>query len=398
MNFIVLKIRKQNVMKAKYIFTDKKDLNTKIVADYRPASSVVTFSPDGQLMATAGWQGVRIYRFNNANPILITTLKDHSRSVSSVSFSLDGNYLASGSRDNTVKVYSVSNGRFSLIKSLDDHSYAVTTVSFSPDGKYLATGSSDHTVKVYSVSNGSFSLVKSLDDHRAFVTSVSFSPDGKYLATGPRDNTVKVYSVSNGSFSLIKSLEDHSGWVKSVSFSPNSKYLASGGADGTIIYKVTEILHSAILSVTNSTFTDKNNNGILEAGENAAITLNIQNIGKGRANNLGFSINVSPDVQGISYTLPSAIDIEPNETKTITIPISTTVDLPTKNLSIKLSFTEDNGFQPVPILFNVTTKKLPAPELKLTTNANSVAKQSTANVTFQIQNTGIGKAEDVKIK
>ncbi len=122
------------------------DLNPKVVADLRPASDEVTFSPDGQLMATAGWQGVRIYRFNNGNPVLITTLKDHSYDVNSVSFSPDGKYLATGSDDKTVKIYSVSAGSFSHIKSLEDHSDDVETVSFSPDGKYLATGSEDKTV------------------------------------------------------------------------------------------------------------------------------------------------------------------------------------------------------------------------------------------------------------
>jgi len=143
-------------MRAKYIFTllfsllilasaKAQDLNTKIVADLKPASDVVTFSPDGQLMATAGWGGVRIYKFNNANPILITTLKDHRSRVFSVSFSADGKYLATISFG-IVKVFSVSNGSFSLIKSLDDISDDVESVSFSPDGKYLATGGIDGTI------------------------------------------------------------------------------------------------------------------------------------------------------------------------------------------------------------------------------------------------------------
>ena len=69
----------------------------------------------------------------------IKTLKGHSSYVLSVVFSADGEYLASGSFDNTIGVWRVSSGE--RIKTLTGHSSYVSSVVFSADGEYLASGS-----------------------------------------------------------------------------------------------------------------------------------------------------------------------------------------------------------------------------------------------------------------
>ena len=79
-------------------------------------------------------------------------LKGHSYSVFSVVFSADGEYLASGSGDNTIGVWRVSSGE--RIKTLTGHSDWVISVVFSADGEYLASGSDDKTIGVWRVSSG----------------------------------------------------------------------------------------------------------------------------------------------------------------------------------------------------------------------------------------------------
>ena len=80
------------------------------------------------------------------------TLTGHSSPVTSVVFSADGKYLASGSSDNTIGVWRVSSGK--RIKTLTGHSWGVLIVVFSADGEYLASGSLDKTIGVWRVSSG----------------------------------------------------------------------------------------------------------------------------------------------------------------------------------------------------------------------------------------------------
>ncbi|MFN3422895.1 MAG: WD40 repeat domain-containing protein, partial [Armatimonadota bacterium] len=117
------------------------------------------------------------------------TLEGHTNWVWSVSFSPDGQILASGSYDDTVKLWRVSDGR--LLRTLVGHTSGVSSVSFSPDGQILASGSYDKTVKLWRVSDGR--LLRTLVGHTDRVWSVSFSPDGQILASGGGDKTIKLW-------------------------------------------------------------------------------------------------------------------------------------------------------------------------------------------------------------
>ena len=72
--------------------------------------------------------------------------------------------------------------KWKQIKNLKGHSYPVTSVVFSPNGEYIASGSWDFTVGIWSVSSGK--RIKTLTGHLKDVNSVEFSPNEEFLATG----------------------------------------------------------------------------------------------------------------------------------------------------------------------------------------------------------------------
>ena len=96
--------------------------------------------------------GPRIYMWTLISGELIKTFTGHTDIVSSVAFSPNGEYLASGSFDYTILVWKVS--RAERILTLRSHSDSVRSVVFSPNGEYLASGSLNMTISVWSVSSG----------------------------------------------------------------------------------------------------------------------------------------------------------------------------------------------------------------------------------------------------
>ena len=77
--------------------------------------------------------------------------------------------------------------------TLTEHKGWVYSVSFSPDGQTLASGSDDGTVRLWDVNTGT--LLYTLTEHRGSVYSVSFSPDGQTLASGSFDRTVLLWKL-----------------------------------------------------------------------------------------------------------------------------------------------------------------------------------------------------------
>ena len=90
-------------------------------------------------------QTVRLWDATTGSPL--RTLTGHTDYVLSVSFSPDGNTLASGSRDTTVRLWDATTG--SPLRTLTGHTDGVSSVSFSPDGNTLASASGDGTVLLW---------------------------------------------------------------------------------------------------------------------------------------------------------------------------------------------------------------------------------------------------------
>ena len=186
----------------------------------------VSFSPDGQMLASGSWDNtLRLWDANTGEHL--RTLTGHTDSVSSVSFSPDGNTIASGSWDNTILLWDTNTGRH--IRTLWDKDRAIS-VSFSPDGNTIASGSGENTLRLWDANTGRH--IRTFTGHTGYVYSVAFNPDGTMLASGSWDKTIRLWEVNTGRH--IRTLIGHTDWVSSVSFSPDGQMLASGSGDNTL--------------------------------------------------------------------------------------------------------------------------------------------------------------------
>lgn len=185
--------------------------------------SDIAFSPEGNLMATAGWD--KTIKLWSRDGELLQTLKGHKDAVHSVAFSPNGDLIASGSRDGTIKLWS-RNGK--LIQTLKGHNGQVNSVIFSPNGKLIVSASDDTTIKLWS-HNGK--LLQTFNGHQDRINSLAFSPNGKLIVSGSWDKSVKIWNLDG---ELVKTLRGHDEGVSSVAFNSKNSQIATASFDGTV--------------------------------------------------------------------------------------------------------------------------------------------------------------------
>src|SRR5438477_857737 len=78
------------------------------------------------------------------------------------------------------------------------HHALVFGLTFSPDGQTLATASFDNTVKLWDFTTGKEKMT--LKGHTAPVYAVVYNPDGTLLATAGQDNSIRIWEAADGKF------------------------------------------------------------------------------------------------------------------------------------------------------------------------------------------------------
>jgi WD40 repeat protein len=164
----------------------------------------------------------------------------HEGDVRSVAFSSDGQFVASGGRDNTLRLWRVASGH--TVAALKAHADGIWSLAFSPKGGFLASGGGDHQIRLWHHQSGTMTTI--LDGHQSTVQDLAFSPDGATLASaGGFDRSVRLWDVATGQ--LIDAIVAHQDAVLRIAFSPNGKLLATAGYDGVIQLWRVEDLQSA---------------------------------------------------------------------------------------------------------------------------------------------------------
>lgn len=192
----------------------------------------VSFSRDGQLIASASEdQTIKLWEASTGRELRVLT--GHTQRVNGAAFSPDGSLLVSGSWDKTAKLWEIATGK--ELFTFSGHDNNVSSVAFSPDGRFVASASYDNTIKLWDVK--SHREMFTLTGHSAWVLIVAFSPDGRYLASGSKDNTIKLWEVATGR--EARTMYKHSDWVRGLAFTPDGRLLISGSSDHKI--KLTDV-------------------------------------------------------------------------------------------------------------------------------------------------------------
>ncbi|WP_422733830.1 hypothetical protein ACN26Y_28270 [Micromonospora sp. WMMD558] len=198
-----------------------------VLSGHSDTVRVVTWSPDGRYLATAS-RDMTARIFEAASGRSVAVFSGHQAMVEAVAWAPDSRRITTGGRDRTVKVWRLGeNAPLLTLYGADD---MVRGVAWSPDGRHVAAGSQDHQVHVWRAADGEH--LTALRGHSGDVYGLGWSPDGTLLASASHDRTVIVWDFASGDRRL--SLRGHGDFVEGLDWSPDGSRLATASGDHTV--------------------------------------------------------------------------------------------------------------------------------------------------------------------
>ncbi len=205
-----------------------------------PGVTSLDYSPDGSLLAVAGFHEVLLHKADGSK--LIARLVGLSERIESVRFSPDGKFLAVAggqpARMGEVQVWDVEKRKLALSAPV---SYdTVYGVSWSPDGALIAFGCSDNTVRAIEAKTGKEVLKQG--SHNDWVLDTAFSLKGDHVISVGRDMSVKLTETATQRFvDNLTSITPGAlrGGIHSIARHPEMDHVLVGGSDGAPqIYRI----------------------------------------------------------------------------------------------------------------------------------------------------------------
>lgn len=155
----------------------------------------VAYQNDGALMATGGKDSHgRLWDLRSGKSILL--LQGHSKPIYSMDFSPNGYHLVSAGEDHSCRVWDLRRKR--TVYVIPAHSDVITCAKYQPrEGEYIATGSFDNTIKIWSSSYFDYKPIKTLNAHEGRVVSFDIAQDSSLLVSASFDRTWKIWEPSS---------------------------------------------------------------------------------------------------------------------------------------------------------------------------------------------------------
>jgi WD40 repeat protein len=188
-----------------------------INAQAHSGGSVVVFSPSGDLLASAGWEGaVRLWRIPEGSPVL--AWQAHVDSVNGMAFIDAGQRLVTAGFDGRIVRWSIDGQLLDQVES----PAPITHMTALESADRLLSGHADGSVRLWRLSD--LSLLQTQALHRGRVKAVAIAPGGERYASSGRDGAVFTWLEH----APVRRLEDPPADAWTLAFSPDGRWLMGG--------------------------------------------------------------------------------------------------------------------------------------------------------------------------
>jgi U4/U6 small nuclear ribonucleoprotein PRP4 len=249
-----------------YAYSKDLQLNSSQVGDERPLTSI-RYSSNGAYLATGSLSCVvKVWDVKSLNCELIG--RGHEERITSVSWNPNmssGAFFASSSADKTCKLWSLSSkdamtdepssidNTSKAILTFNGHSGVVSSCEFHPMGSYIGTSSHDYTWRLWDVETGSELLLQ--DGHTKDCSVVTFQQDGSLAMSGDIAGLVLVWDIRSGQ--CIQVFQGHIKKIVNAHWNANGFQLATCSVDNQVrIWDMRKRKCSYILPAHSNAITD----------------------------------------------------------------------------------------------------------------------------------------------
>lgn len=221
----------------------------------------IAFSPDNKFFATESKNyNISLWSISKRKPLKV--FKGHTAPISTISFSGGGQFLVSGSQDQSAKIWDLKSGvnirslkapgtiHSIFLESDGQHIQLASTSNntiwniatgvskatftsnpkwekaiYSPDGLYLLSTNSDQSLTLWNTKKKTAIKTIQKDEAKIWGAPLAFSPNNQLLATVSNKH-IKIWNISNNQ--LIMILKGHHFPIETLVFSQDSRLLVSG--------------------------------------------------------------------------------------------------------------------------------------------------------------------------
>jgi WD40 repeat protein/DNA-binding SARP family transcriptional activator len=213
------------------------DLATgRIVREVRSVAvpSDTSFNPTGTRLAIASSSVPTATVVDVASGDEVFALGGHLHPISDISWSPDGESIATASFDASTGIFDAHTGSRRLATGTGSSVYAV---DWSPDAARVVTGHVDGTARLWNLARGGAQELATLSgqDTRKGVAGVAFSPDGTRVLTGDAGITAAlVWDVSIAGTAELANLPAVAVANGAVDFTSDGRQLVASSAAGSV--------------------------------------------------------------------------------------------------------------------------------------------------------------------
>ncbi|QBD78308.1 hypothetical protein EPA93_20815 [Ktedonosporobacter rubrisoli] len=207
----------------------------------------LAWATQGQQLAVSGSIDRRVIVWNTFDYHEQEIFSRHTAPIEVVSWSADGQTVASASQGGVIRVWSAASAREIHGLYLLDGQVSVHALAFAPTGSQLVAGGDDGIVRLWDglsckiQANGEFGP-QCMDGPRRIqvsntaIRSLAWSPDSRLLAVGTDDGTLSIWAPGQGQKPLLRLQQNAP--VSALTWSARADQLASASGNTVTVWQL----------------------------------------------------------------------------------------------------------------------------------------------------------------